>query len=78
MCLMTLVPVEVIVKKKIYSFGAEVACRTTSGAGLLPVLKELCKLVWPDECQVLNLYPHDFQQYFSSTVVYGPTGQQEY
>lgn len=78
MCLMTLVPVEVKVKKKINSFGAEVSCRTTSGAGLLPVLKELCKLVWHDECQVLNLYPHDFQQYFSPTVVCGPTGQQEY
>ena len=28
--------------------------------------------------QLLNFYPCDFQQYFSPTVICGPTGQQEY
>lgn len=48
-CLMTLIPVEIMVKEKINGFGAELVCHTTTGAVLLPVLKQLCKLVWHGE-----------------------------
>lgn len=52
MCLVTVVPVEIRVKKKMKSFGSELACHTTTGAVLLPVLKQFCKFAWQDECHM--------------------------